>query len=278
LLQLDRWENALLPLNNRGERRARRIHAPAQFFAIPRSQSRKTMSAIETGLQAVRERIATAARAESRSPEEIELVAVTKTFPAQAVAEAVECGQCAFGENYAQEGVAKMQALRELLGARAPVLTWHFIGPIQSNKTRLIAEHYDWVQGVDRLSVAQRLSQQRPPQLPDLQLCIEVNIGGEVSKHGIAPAEVIELARQVCVLPRVRLRGLMTIPEPSSIPGRMREQFRALRECRDSLEQSGVSLDTLSMGMSDDLEAAIAEGATMVRVGRAIFGERTRRG
>jgi len=235
------------------------------------------MSAIKTGLQAVRERIAAAARAASRSPDEIALVAVTKTFPAQAVAEAVECGQCAFGANYAQEGVGKMHAMRELLGARAAALTWHFIGPIQSNKTRLIAEHYDWVQGVDRLSVAHRLSQQRPPQLPDLQLCIEVNISGEASKHGIALTEVMELARQVCVLPRVRLRGLMTIPQWSSIPDRMREQFRALRECRESLDRSGISLDTLSMGMSDDLEAAIAEGATMVRVGRAIFGERARR-
>jgi pyridoxal phosphate enzyme (YggS family) len=236
------------------------------------------MSTIKSGLQAVRERIVAAAQAASRRPEDIALIAVSKTFPARAVAEAVECGQRAFGENYAQEGVAKMQAVREQLGKGAPQLTWHFIGPIQSNKTRLIAEHYDWVQGVDRLSVAQRLSQQRPPQLPDLELCIEVNISGEASKHGIAPAGLMELAREVSMLPHVRLRGLMTIPEPSSIADRMREQFRALRECRDSLDRLGIKLDTLSMGMSDDFEAAIAEGATMVRVGRAIFGERTRQG
>src|SRR5689334_20708077 len=247
-----------------------------QISAIPRSRSRKIMSAIKTGLQAVRERIAAAARAVSRSPDEIALVAVTKTFPAQAVAEAVECGQCAFGENYAQEGVDKMHAIRELLGARAAALTWHFIGPIQSNKTRLIAEHYDWVQGVDRLSVAHRLSQQRPPQLPDLQLCIEVNISGEHSKHGVAPQNTLELAQQVARLPRVRLRGLMAIPEPSHSPERVRAQFRALRECKDSLSRAGLALDTLSMGMSDDLEGAIAEGATMIRVGRAIFGERMR--
>jgi len=232
------------------------------------------MSAIQTGMQAVRARIAAAAQAAGRRPDDIELIAVSKTFPAQAVVEAVRCGQRAFGENYAQEGVAKMLAVRNELDLSLQSILWHFIGPIQSNKTRLIAEHYDWVQCVDRYSVAQRLSQQRPPHLADLQLCIQVNISGERSKHGVEPAALAELAQEVCILPRVRLRGLMAIPEPSTAPGRVRSQFRALRELKEALGELGVSLDTLSMGMSDDLETAITEGATMVRIGRAIFGER----
>jgi pyridoxal phosphate enzyme (YggS family) len=235
------------------------------------------MSAIKTGLQAVRARIAAAAAAAGRRPEDVELVAVTKTFPADAVMEAVRCGQRVFGENYAQEGVAKMLAVREHLSASEQVLVWHFIGPIQSNKTRLIAEHFDWVQSVDRFNVAQRLSQQRPQQLPELQLCIQVNISGEDSKHGIAPAAVAELAQQVCELPRVRLRGLMAIPEPAATPERGRQQLHALSELKQAAGRLGLALDTLSMGMSDDLEAAIAEGATMVRIGRAIFGERAAR-
>jgi len=233
------------------------------------------MSAIETGLQAVRGRIAAAALAAGRDPHDIELIAVSKTFPAPAVIEAVRCGQRAFGENYAQEGVAKIQALRDLPMPAAGPLVWHFIGPIQSNKTRLIAEHFDWVQSVDRLNVAQRLSTQRPPEMPELQLCIQVNVSGEPTKHGVAPGALAELAHQVCALPRVRLRGLMAIPEPNTDPSRARQQLRALRELKDGLRSMGAAFDTLSMGMSDDLEAAIAEGATMVRVGRAIFGERT---
>lgn len=235
------------------------------------------MSAIESGLNAVRARIESAARAAGRRSEDIDLVAVSKTFGAEAVAEAVRCGQRCFGENYAREGVAKMLAVRQLAGSGAP-LVWHFIGPIQSNKTRIIAEHFDWVQSVDRLSVAQRLSEQRLAHLPDLQLCIQVNISGEASKHGVAPAALAALAREVRPLPRVRLRGLMAIPEPGTAPDRMRGRLRELRELKDELAQTGANVDTLSMGMSDDLEAAIAEGATMVRIGRAIFGERTRRG
>jgi len=153
-------------------------------------------------------------------------------------------------------------------------LAWHFIGPIQSNKTRLIAEHFDWVQSVDRLTVAQRLSQQRPPHLPELQICIQVNVSGESTKHGVAPEAVAALAQEVRALPHVRLRGLMTIPEPATDPERAREQLRTLRELKERLEGIVDGLDTLSMGMSDDLELAIAEGATMVRIGRAIFGER----
>src|SRR5215475_13657397 len=172
------------------------------------------MSAVKAGLQAVRARIAAAAAAAARRPEDIELVAVSKTFAAQKVVEAVGCGQRVFGENYAQEGVAKMLAVRELLPAPARSLTWHFIGPIQSNKTRLIAEHFDWVQSVDRLNVAQRLSQQRPTHLAALELCIQVNISGEDTKHGIEPGSVYQLAQEVAALPNVRLRGLMTIPEP----------------------------------------------------------------
>ena len=233
------------------------------------------MSTIESALQAVRTRIAAAATAAGRNRWDIELVAVSKTFPASAVAEAVNCGQLVFGENYAQEGVAKMLAVRDLLTPLPEPLVWHFIGPIQSNKTRLIAEHFDWVQSVDRLSVAQRLSQQRPRQLPELQLCIQVNISGERTKHGVEPGAVAELARQICALPHVRLRGLMAIPEPSADPSRARQQLRALRELKDTLQDVPTALDALSMGMSDDLEAAIAEGATMVRIGRAIFGERT---
>ena len=235
------------------------------------------MSAIKTGLQAVRVRIAAAAAAAGRHPEDIELVAVTKTFPTDAVMEAVRCGQRVFGENYAQEGVAKMLAVREHLSASEQALVWHFIGPIQSNKTRLIAEHFDWVQSVDRFNVAQRLSQQRPPQMPELQLCIQVNISGEDTKHGIAPAALAELAQKVCELPRVRLRGLMAIPEPAATPERARQQLHALSELKQAAGRLGLALDTLSMGMSDDLEAAIAEGATMVRIGRAIFGERAAR-
>jgi PLP dependent protein len=238
------------------------------------ARSAKIMSAIKSGLQAVRARIATAAQAVGRDPGDIELVAVSKTFPASALVEAVDCGQRVFGENYAHEGVAKMLAVRDVVASLPQRLAWHFIGPIQSNKTRLIAEHFDWVQSVDRLTVAQRLSQQRPPHLPELQICIQVNVSGESTKHGVAPEAVAALAQEVRALPHVRLRGLMTIPEPATDPERAREQLRTLRELKERLEGIVDGLDTLSMGMSDDLELAIAEGATMVRIGRAIFGER----
>jgi PLP dependent protein len=226
------------------------------------------MSTIEARLQAVHNRICRAANAAGRQPDHIRLIAVSKTFSAQAVRAAVGWGQRGFGENYAQEGVDKMLEVGD------PGLEWHFIGPIQSNKTRLLAAHFQWVQSVDRLQVAERLARQRPPQLAPLQLCIQVNISGEATKSGVEPSALVALAKQVAVLPGLRLRGLMTIPAPTPDLVSQRRQFRRLRELRDELAGRGLPLDTLSMGMSDDLEAAIAEGATMVRVGRAIFGER----
>jgi PLP dependent protein len=206
--------------------------------------------------------------AAGRSPAEIRLIAVSKTFPPAAIAEAHTAGQVAFGENYLQEAVAKMATLSDLR------LEWHFIGPIQSNKTRQIAELFHWVHSVDRLKIAERLSSSRPAMLPPLQICIQVNVSGEESKSGVQPDEVLSLAKAVSPLTGVRLRGLMAIPEPTPDIGLQRSRFRLLRQLRDEIVSRGVALDTLSMGMSDDLEAAIAEGATLVRVGRAIFGER----
>jgi len=222
---------------------------------------------LQARLQVVRERIAKAARAAGRDPAGISLVAVSKTFPADAVAAARAAGQAAFGENYVQEAVDKIETLRPRRGE----LEWHFIGPIQSNKTRAIAEQVDWVQSVDRLKIAQRLSEQRPTDLPPLNLCLQVNVSGEASKSGCAPAELAELARAVAELPNLRLRGLMAIPEPTDDPAAQRAAFARLRELKDGL---GLDLDTLSMGMSHDLEAAIAEGATWVRIGTALFGAR----
>lgn len=236
------------------------------------------MTTIASRLQAVKARISEAARAAGRPPEEITLVAVSKTFPPRAIAEACAAGQTDFGENYAQEGIEKIAALFDLLRQRqAPPdkpLLWHFIGPIQSNKTRAIAEHFDWVHGIDRTKIAERLSASRSDDKPPLQVCIQVNVSGEASKSGVAPDTVLGLAQTIMGLPRLRLRGLMAIPEPTPDPALQRSRFRMLREIRDELLRRGVALDTLSMGMSDDLDAAIAEGATMVRVGRAIFGER----
>jgi len=219
-------------------------------------------------LQAVRDRIARAARAAGRESGAVTLVAVSKTFPAAAIRAAADCGQTAFGENYAQEGADKINELRDL------ALEWHFVGPIQSNKTRLIAAHFDWVHSVDRLKVAERLAEQRPPDLRPLQLCIQVNVSGEATKSGVEPAALPGLVQQVAALPRLELRGLMAIPAPAQNPGVQRGQLRQLRLLRDETAARGFRLDTLSMGMSDDLEIAIAEGATIVRVGRAIFGER----
>ena len=236
------------------------------------------MTTIASRLQAVKARISEAARAAGRTPGEITLVAVSKTFPPQAIAEACAAGQTDFGENYVQEGTEKIAALFDVLQQRnlAPErpLLWHYIGPIQSNKTRAIAEHFDWVHGIDRTKIAERLSASRSDDKPPLQVCIQVNVSGEASKSGVAPDTVLGLAQTIIGLPRLRLRGLMAIPEPTPDPALQRSRFRMLREIRDELLRRGVALDTLSMGMSDDLEAAIAEGATMVRVGRAIFGER----
>jgi pyridoxal phosphate enzyme (YggS family) len=229
------------------------------------------MSAITPNLQAVRDRIARAARAAGRRVDDIALVAVSKTFPASMIEEAHAAGQRLFGENQAQEGVKKVTQLAHL------DLEWHFIGPVQSNKTRAIAEHFQWVHGIEREKVAQRLDAARPSGLPPLNVCIQVNVSGEASKSGVPPGGEAALAAAIAALPRLRLRGLMAIPEPSPDVERQRRQFAALREMKDRFAARGVVLDTLSMGMSDDLEAAILEGSTMVRVGTAIFGRRQRR-
>lgn len=230
------------------------------------------MATVPEALQAVLVRIEAAARAVGRDPAAVRLVAVSKTFAPPALRAAWAAGQRAFGENYVQEALDKMRSLQDL------AIEWHFIGPIQSNKTRSIAERFDWVHSVDRLKIAQRLSAARPAALPPLQICLQVNLEGEDSKSGVPPQEVEALARAVARLPGLVLRGLMTIPRPTPDPVQQRAQFRALRVLQDRLGAAGIALDTLSMGMSEDLEAAIAEGATMVRVGRAIFGERTRPG
>ena len=196
------------------------------------------------------------------------MLAVSKTWPADSVREAAAAGQRAFGENYVQEGVAKVEALAGL------GLEWHFIGPLQSNKTRQVANSFAWVHSIDRLKIAERLSEQRDVHLPPLEVCIQVNVSGEASKSGVAPDDLPELARAVSALPRLRLRGLMAIPEPTSDVALQRARFASLRQLREQLNAGGLQLDTLSMGMSDDLEAAIAEGSTMVRVGTAIFGGR----
>ena len=226
------------------------------------------MTTISAKLQAVIARIDEAARKFGRSPDEIELLAVSKTWPTAAVREAAAAGQRAFGENYVQEGVDKAAELAAL------GLQWHFIGPLQSNKTRAVAETFAWVHAVDRFKIAQRLSEQRPATSAPLQVCLQVNISGEASKSGVAVDEIGLLARQVAQLPRLQLRGLMAIPAPSDDFLQQRQAFARLREVFEQLKSDGLPLDTLSIGMSHDLEAAIAEGATIVRVGSAIFGER----
>ena len=221
-------------------------------------------------LQQVHRRIARACAAAGRPVESVTLLAVSKTFGPAAVREAFDAGQRRFGENYVQEGVDKIAALADL---RAQI-EWHLIGPLQSNKTRIVAEQFDWVHSVDRLKVAQRLSEQRPAHLAPLQVCLQVNISGEASKSGLAAADVPAVARAVAALPRLRLRGLMAIPEPAPDLEAQRRPHRALRELLALLQAQGLAVDTLSMGMSADLEAAVAEGATVVRVGTAIFGGR----
>ncbi|TDV18276.1 YggS family pyridoxal phosphate-dependent enzyme [Paraburkholderia caballeronis] len=228
------------------------------------------MTDIARHLEAVQQRIAAAARSAGRDPRTVELLAVSKTFPADDVRAAHAAGQRAFGENYVQESIAKIETLADL---RAD-LEWHFIGPLQSNKTRPVAEHFDWVHSVDRLKIAQRLSAQRPAHLPPLNVCLQVNVSGEASKSGVAPGEVAEVAHAIAALPRVVLRGLMSIPEPESDLAAQRAPHRRLRELFDTLRADGLALDTLSMGMSADLEAAVLEGATIVRIGTAIFGAR----
>ena len=226
------------------------------------------MGGIAAGLQACRARLQSACRQAGRAPASVTLLAVSKTFPAAAVREAHAAGQRAFGESYLQEALAKLVALQDL------DLEWHFIGPIQSNKTRPIAEHFHWVHSVDRARIAERLAAARPNSLPPLNVCVQVNVSGEVSKGGVAPDAALDLARTVAALPGLRLRGFMAIPRPTPEVAEQRSQFALLRGLFDAARQAGLSMDTLSMGMSDDMEAAILEGATLVRVGTAIFGQR----
>ena len=226
------------------------------------------MNAISENLSLVRQRLREAEQKAGRPEGSVGLVAVGKTWPATALEEAYRLGQRDFGENYLQEAIAKQEALSHL------AIIWHFIGPIQSNKTRPLAERFDWIHGVDRLKIAQRLSEQRPEHLPPLNLCIQVNVSQEASKFGVALVDLKPLAEAINELPRIKLRGLMAIPAPS---GDFEEQRQSFRILRVALEQLFIpSMETLSMGMSDDLEAAVMEGATFVRIGTAIFGKRTR--
>ncbi|MDQ0142228.1 pyridoxal phosphate enzyme (YggS family) [Cupriavidus necator] len=225
---------------------------------------------IAANLQAVRQGIAAAAQQAGRQPADIALLAVSKTVSPDRIRAAYAAGQCEFGENYVQEGIDKIAALADLRDR----LQWHFIGPLQSNKTRPVAEHFDWVHTVDRLRIAERLSAQRPAGMAPLQVCIQVNISGEASKSGVAPAGVPALAQAVATLPGLRLRGLMAIPAPAGDAAAQRRPFAALRAMLQALRADGLALDTLSMGMSGDMDAAIAEGATLVRIGTAIFGAR----
>ncbi len=230
------------------------------------------MTTVIGNLQQVQSRISQALAAAGRSVDSVTLLAVSKTQPAAAVRDAHAAGQRDFGENYVQEALDKIHALADL----RPAISWHLIGPLQSNKTRVVAEAFDWVHSVDRLKIAQRLAEQRPAALAPLQVCLQVNISGEASKSGLLPADVPALARAVAELPadKLRLRGLMAIPEPAGNLAAQRAPHRALRDLLAALNAQGLALDTLSMGMSTDLEAALTEGATIVRVGTAIFGQR----
>ncbi|MEO8345659.1 MAG: YggS family pyridoxal phosphate-dependent enzyme [Betaproteobacteria bacterium] len=227
------------------------------------------MSHYEKAWQAVAERIGLATAQAGRASGSVHLLAVAKTFPAEAVRAVYLTGQRAFGENQVQEGAAKRQALADLTD-----VVWHLIGPLQANKTRLAAATFDWVESVDRLKIAQRLSAQRPASMPPLDVCVQVNVSSEATKSGVAPGEALALAQEIAALPRLRLRGIMGIPAPTDDIAQQRAQFRSLRECFEQCVAVGLDVDTLSMGMSDDLESAITEGATQVRVGSAIFGRR----
>ena len=227
------------------------------------------MSTIADNISQVAARIRAAEQASQRAADSVQLLAVSKTKPAEAVREAFAAGVRDFGENYLQEALGKQLELTDL------PLSWHFIGPIQSNKTRAIAEHFAWVHSVDRLKIAQRLSEQRPADLPPLNICIQVNVSGEASKSGCTPADLPALASAISALPRLVLRGLMAIPEPTDDRAEQDAAFAAVRELNQSLQASlKLPLDTLSMGMSHDLESAIAQGATWVRIGTALFGAR----
>lgn len=226
------------------------------------------MTTITSALQAVKYRILAAVAQNGRTAQSVQLLAVSKTFPSTAVREAFQAGQTQFGESYVQEALEKISELRDL------PLEWHFIGPLQSNKTRQVAEHFAWVHSIDRAKIAERLSAARPANLPPLQVCLQVNVSSEASKGGVAPEEAAALAAHVATLPRLQLRGLMAIPAPTHDVVLQRRQFHVVSELLAQLNHHGFQLDTLSMGMSDDMEAAIAEGATIVRVGSAIFGAR----
>jgi pyridoxal phosphate enzyme (YggS family) len=225
-------------------------------------------TSVSANLAQVRKRIELASLAVGRAADAVKLLAVSKTMPAQAVREAHLAGQLAFGENYIQEAVDKMASLADL------PLEWHCIGPIQSNKTKLVADNFAWVHSIDRLKIAERLSAQRPAHLPALQVCLQVNVDGGSNKSGVAPTELMALAQAVAKLPQLQLRGIMTIPEPAENEAAARAVHRQAKALFDSLNVAGLKLDTLSMGMTGDLEAAIAEGSTCVRVGTAIFGQR----
>jgi pyridoxal phosphate enzyme (YggS family) len=230
------------------------------------------MTMIAANLENVRDRIQAASQRAGRNLQAVRLLAVSKTFGPDAVLQAAAAGQFAFGENYVQEAVEKIQFLGSLPGV--PTLEWHCIGPIQSNKTRLVAEHFQWVHTVDRLKLAQRLSDQRPRHFPPLQVCIQVKVQGGNTKSGVAPDEALHLARAVAALPHVCLRGVMSIPDPLASERAQREVFAQVKAVFDDLCNHGMALDTLSMGMSGDMDAAILEGSTLVRVGSAIFGAR----
>ena len=231
---------------------------------------------IEERVAEVRSRIEKACLEAGRKPEEVKLLAVSKTFPAEAALAAAQLGLLSLGENYAQEGCDKVDWFR----ANHPELSleWHFIGPLQSNKTRPVAEHFSWVQSVNRMKIAERLSSQRPEGMPPLNVLIEVNVDGEETKSGVKPEEALQFARDVAALPNLKLRGFMVIPTPEEDPEKQKVPFRAMKKLFDEANAAGLGLDTLSMGMSGDYRAAVAEGATMVRVGHALFGERMRPG
>ncbi len=231
------------------------------------------MGHYEKAWQAARARIADAAQAAGRSRNSIKLLAVSKTFTPEAIRAVYALGQRAFGENYVVEAIEKQRVLADLTD-----IEWHLIGPLQSNKTKMAASAFDWVETVDRMKIAERLSDARPAEREPLNVLIQVNVSDESSKSGVAPADALALARDVHRLPRLTLRGIMGIPEPTDDVGRQRAQFRKLRECFDACRDAGIAVDTLSMGMSGDLEAAITEGASEVRLGTAIFGERKRQG
>lgn len=226
------------------------------------------MSSIAQSLEKIRNRVTVLERRYERSPGAVRVLAVSKTKPPEAVRAAAEIGQREFGENHVQDALTKLDALADM------DLVWHFIGPIQSNKTRVVAARFHWVHSIDRAKIARRLNEQRPDGLPPLEVCIQVNLSGETSKSGVEPQQVEELAQVVSELPRLRLRGLMTLPQPCDELDDQRRPFAALRGILETLNAGGLALDTLSMGMTNDMEAAIAEGATIIRIGTAIFGPR----